>query len=94
MSIGPLTLWQRMHSNGTPTTSVCVLAWHWPWSLTWRWTLTKSKWYRPPGGQGFFFLRTYRDQGFNFHAGFNSRWTGHWSIQTQPNMREKRRREQ
>lgn len=93
MKIGPLTLWHRMHSNGTPITTVCVLALHWPWSLTWRFTVTKADWYKPPGVQGFSFMRTYRGSGFNFHACFNSRITGHWSIQTQPNMREKRRHE-
>lgn len=86
MKIGPLTLWQRMHSNGTPITSIAVAGWHWPWSLTWRWSITKSEWYRPPGMQGFSFLRTHRGRGFNFMACFNSKLTGHWSLHTQPNM--------
>ena len=86
MKIGPLNIWQRMHANGTPTSSVNVASLHWPWSLTWRWSITKSEWYCPPGNQGFSFMRTHRGAGFNFHACFNSRWTGRWSIQTQPNM--------
>ena len=91
MKLGPLTLFCRMHSNGEPIDSYLVAAWHWPWSLTWRWVFVKAPWYAPPGNQGFSFMRTYRGDGFNFHVCFNSRWTGHWSIKTQPNMGQRRR---
>ena len=89
MRIGPLTLWQRMHCNGTPIDSVNVASLHWPWSLTWRWGVTKSPYYPPPGTQGWSIQRVYRGQGFNFHVCFNRRWSGHWSLQMQPNMKRK-----
>lgn len=39
MRVGPLTLFKRMHSNGTPINTWIIAAWHWPWSITWRWGL-------------------------------------------------------
>lgn len=86
MQIGGLSIWQRMHSNGTPITSINVLSWHWPSSRTWRWGITKSEWYKPPGVQGFSFMRIHRGCGLNFRMCFNSRLTGHWSLVTQPNQ--------
>lgn len=91
MKLGPLTVWQRMHSNGTPIDSVNVMSWHWPWSLTWRWGICKSPYYPRPGKQGFGFIRTHRGRGFNFILCFNSSLTGHWSLQTQPNMDQRTR---
>lgn len=87
MKFGPLTICERMHSNGTPTSSFLIAALHWPWSLTWRWMIVKAPWYAPPGNQGFGFMRLHRGCGFNFLACFNTRLTGHWSLQTQPNMK-------
>lgn len=89
MKIGPLTLFQRMHSNGKRSATVLVASWHWKWSLTWRWHLSWS-----PGMSGSFgpyFIRTYTyAPGINFHAGINLPIVGSVSIQTQPNMPIKR----
>ncbi|WP_326526927.1 hypothetical protein [Dokdonella sp.] len=85
MEIGALTLFERMHSNGTPGKTILVAAWHWKWSLTWRWHLS---WYPGLAGKmGLYFMRVHRGQGFNFHAGVNFPLLGSLSIQTQPNMR-------
>jgi len=86
MKIGPFTLFQRMHSNGTPCNSYNIAALHWRDSITWRWNLTWSPWYRRPGNQGFSFMRTHRGRGWNFMLCFNAPLLGHWSLQTQPNM--------
>jgi hypothetical protein len=86
MRIGPLSLFIRTQPRRAG--SWTVAAWHWPWSLTWRWVFSRHEWYTPPGRQGFSFWRTYRGSGFNFHACFNLPLIGHWSIQTQPNMRD------
>jgi hypothetical protein len=81
-----LTIFQRQHCNGVPCSSYLLAAWHWKWSLTWRWILSWSKWYAPPGRQGFTFMRTHRGRGFNFTTGLNLPLIGHFSFQTQPNM--------
>ena len=87
MKLGPLTIWQRMTPDlGPGRRSISVLSLHWPWSITWRLSVTKAPWYAPPGKQGFSIWRTHRGMGLNFHACFNTKLTGHWSIQTQPNM--------
>ena len=88
MNLGALKLPQRQHSNGKPVSSFVLLAWHWNWSLTWRWILAWSEWYKPPGTQGFSFMRTHRGRGVNFMSCFNTRLLGHFSLQTQPNMRK------
>lgn len=79
-----LTIFKRMHSNGTPINSFVVAAWHWKWSLTWRWSITYSR--RKAGETGFYFMRVYRGQGFNFHSGLNLPFFGSISMNTQPNM--------
>ena len=89
MNIGPLTLFERMHSNGKRAATVLIAAWHWKWSLTWRWHLS----WRPgmSGSFGPYFIRTYRYvPGINFHAEINLPVFGSVSIQTQPNMPIKR----
>jgi hypothetical protein len=85
MKIGALTLFQRMHSNGTPINSFSLASIHWKDSITWRWGIIWSPWDRV-GTQGLTFRRHYLSRGFNFYAGFNSRMTGHFSLTTQPNM--------
>lgn len=90
MEIGALTLLKRMHSNGKPCDSVLLASWHWKWSLTWRWALA----WRPglSGRVGPYFMRVYKGSpGLNFHAGINLPLLGSFSIQTQPNMRTKRK---
>ncbi len=85
MEIGALTLFKRMHSNGTPGKTILVAAWHWELSLTWRWHMS---WHPGLAGRmGLYFMRVHRGQGFNFHAGANLPLLGSLSIQTQPNMR-------
>ncbi len=79
-----LTLFKRMHSNGTPINSFTVVAWHNPKSLTWRWAVTYS--IRKAGRTGAYFIRVHRGQGFNFHAGINLPFVGSLSINTQPSM--------
>ena len=89
MKIGPLTLFQRMPSNGRRSAPVLVASWHWKWSLPWRWHMSWS-----PGMSGSFgpyLIRTYTyEPGINFHAGINLPIVGSVSIQTQPNMPIKR----
>lgn len=86
MKIKALTLFHRMHCNGTPSKSILLAAWHWKWSLTWRWHLSWSPWLA--GQTGFYFMRVYRHQpGINFHCGASLPLLGSFSIQTQPNMR-------
>jgi len=91
MKIGALYLFERRHSNGTPCKSINIAALHWKWSLTWRWVLVKGE-YQIYSTKGFSFTRTYKTwkekRTFNFHACFNSKITGHWSLQTQPNMQK------
>ena len=88
MRLGPLTLFERMHSNGTPTKSILIASLHWPWSLTWRF---HCSWHPGLSGSiGPYFMRTYRyAPGLNFHAGLNLPVVGSFSIQTQPNMPDK-----
>ena len=90
MKIGPLTLFQRMHSNGRRSATVLVASWHWKWSLTWRWHMSWS-----PGMSGSFgpyYMRVHKGTpGINFHAGINLPFVGSVNIQTQPNMPTKRR---
>lgn len=89
MKLGPLTLFQRMHSNGTPIRSWVIASLHWNWSITWRWTFT----WRPglSGRGGPYVMRVYRGSpGLNFHAGINLPVVGSFSVQTQPNMPWKR----
>ena len=88
MRIGPLTLFVREHSNGTPLHSFLLAALHWRWSLTWRWSVSWS----PPNKhvrQGPYFIRTRRGMGINFIAGLNMPIFGCLHISTQPNMRRK-----
>ncbi len=87
MNIGPLTLFNRMHSNGTPIKSITVAAWHWRWrwSITWRWAL----WWYPVQPRGWFpphgyFRRTYRGEGFD--AGVYLPWLGALHLHVRPNM--------
>ncbi len=89
MKLGPLTLFHRMHSNGTPIRSWVIAAVHWKWSITWRWTFQWSP--GLSGRVGPYFMRGYRYQpGLNFHAGLNLPVVGSFSVQTQPNMPWKR----
>lgn len=90
MEFKALTIWKRMHSNGSPTDSVLVAAWHWPSSITWRWSITKQKVDSKRKLPLVSFVRTYKGRGFNFRLCFYSRLTGIWQIQTQPNMWKKR----
>ena len=91
MKIGPLTLFERMHANGTPIRSWLIAALHWEWSITWRWSFTWS--YGLSGRVGPYFMRVYRGSpGMNFHAGINLPMVGSFSVQTQPNMPRKRPR--
>jgi hypothetical protein len=92
MKIGPLSFFERMHSNGKDIDSILIASLHWPWSITWRWVFVRSPWYRMPGKQGVSLVRTYRGRGFNFRASFNAPFLGHLSIQTQPNMLGQERR--
>lgn len=86
MQIGALTLFEKMHSNGTPIKSIVLAAWHWPSSITWRWSLAKSE-YNKYNTKLFTFMRTYRGgKGFNFTLVMNSRFTDCIVLQTQPNM--------
>ena len=78
---------KRQHSNGTPISSWTLAAYHHPRSITWRWGIWYSR--RRAGKTGVYFMRVYRQQGFNFHAGINLPWLGSVSMQTQPHMWEK-----
>ena len=73
-----------MHCNGTPTNAWVLAAYHHPDSITWRWGLSFS--IRVDGRAGFYFMRVYRGQGFNFHAGANIPFIGSVSLNTQPHM--------
>lgn len=87
-----LEFFKRMHSNGTRIDAWVVATYHHPDSITWRWSLTYSK--RKNGRTGLYFMRVYRGQGFNFHAGINLPAIGSLSMQTQPHMWEKKIRGQ
>jgi hypothetical protein len=80
---------KRQHSNGKPISSWTLAAYHHPRSITWRWGIWYSR--RKAGKTGAYFMRVYRQQGFNFHAGINLPWLGSVSMQTQPHMWEKPR---
>lgn len=85
MKIGNLTLFERMHANGTPSSTVLLAAWHWKWSVTWRWHLSWTA--INSGKKGFHFMRVYKgSKGINFHCGANLPWVGSFSLVTQPNM--------
>ena len=75
-----------MNSNGTLIDQWVLAAYHHPDSITWRLSVCYSK--RKAGKTGVYFMRVYRDQGFNFHAGINIPLLGSISIQTQPHMWE------
>ncbi len=47
MQIGPLSLFTRRHSNGTPINAWTLAALHWKWSITWRWILVLDFRYGP-----------------------------------------------
>jgi len=89
MKIGPITLFKRDHSNGKPIKSFTIAALHWDWSLTWRWGFGWSPWYKPPGVQGFTFMRKRGYKSFNFTTGLNLPYIGHFRLETQPNMKKK-----
>jgi len=82
-----LTFFTRMHANGTPIDSWNLASYHHPNSITWRWVICYSR--RKAGRTGAYFMRVYRRQGFNFHAGINLPIIGSLSVQTQPHMWEK-----
>lgn len=84
MNIKGLTLFERMHANGTPINSFVIASWHNPKSITWRWSICYSM--RKAGQTGAYFMRVYKGQGFNFHAGINLPLVGSMSVQTQPSM--------
>jgi hypothetical protein len=87
MKLGAVSLFERIHAHGTPTSGVLIAALHWQWSLTWRWILT---WY--PIGQHrhprLYWMRTHRGRGLNFLTGARIPLLGHLAIHTQPNMRK------
>lgn len=85
--MGAWTFFKRQHSNGTPVDSWLLIGYHHPKSITWRFGI----WYRlrKAGSTGPYFMRVYRGQGFNFHAGLNLPLLGSISIQTQPHLWEK-----
>lgn len=86
-----LSFFKRSHCNGTPIRSWLLAAYHHPRSLTWRWGIWYSM--RKAGKTGVYFMRVYRSQGFNFHAGINLPLFGSVSMQTQPHMWNKPRRQ-
>lgn len=93
MKVGPLTLFKRMHCNGTPTSGVVIAALHWRDSITWRWSLSLSWGGRAvPGWPAWTFRRTFRgEKGFNCHATLRFPFNCGLMLSTQPNMWRKRR---
>lgn len=91
MKIGPLTLFERRHSNGTPISSYTVAAFHWSWSLTWRWVIVwqSGRISRRTMIPYFKAHRTYRGHPhswLNFTAMLYLPVIGDFHIQSQPNM--------
>lgn len=86
MKIGGLTLFKRMHSNGTPIDSVVLAGWHNPKSLTWRWSLT----WGPMGNtdkRGWHYQRIYTYcPGWNFDWHLRLPLVGRLRLSTQPSM--------
>lgn len=76
MRIGPLILFEGN----------AIAAWHWRWSITWRWVFYWSP-YRRDMNIGFSRFKT--------NGGVIVRLTlpilGHWGLQTQENLRRKRK---
>jgi len=85
-----LTLFKRMHSNGAPINSFVLMSWHNPLSITWRVRLAYSR--VKNGKTGFYFFRTNRGCGFNFHSGLNLPYFGSLTLRTQPSMFNKGRK--
>ena len=87
-----LTLFKRMHSNGTPIDSWVLLSWHHPKSLTWRFGLTYSG--VKSGRSGVYFFKTHKyAKGLNFHSVINLPLFGSLTLETQPHMFNKGNKE-
>jgi hypothetical protein len=90
VKLGPLTLFERMHSNGTLIRSWVIAAVHWEWSITWRWSLTCSTAYHMrPFWPRASYTRTYRGYPGNvwcFQSSVHVPWLGSVNLSAQPNM--------
>lgn len=84
MNIGPLALFQRMNSNGSPTDGFVIASLHWASSITWRWGLWWNRHYGKPRA---WWLGNRRHR----RIGFSLPIVGTIAFQSQQNMPRVRR---